>query len=195
MEKNLTVNNKIEVLVIGGSAGAFDVLSQIIPKIKPSINFAIIIILHRKISNANSISRFFSSKTLLTVTECEEKESILPAHIYFAPADYHLLVENNRTFSLDYSEKVNYSRPSIDITFKNLADIYQQNLAALLLSGANADGVDGLKYVQENNGTTIVQHPNSAEVKYMPQQAIKQLNVNYVLNIEQIVTLINNFNI
>ena len=193
MEEN-RLNNKIELLVIGGSAGSFDVLLQIIPKIKSDLNIPIIIILHRKSNTPTSIAKIFSSKTHLPVLECEEKDILQPGTIYFAPPDYHLLIENDHSISLDFSEKINYSRPSIDVTFKNLADLYHQNLAAILLSGANSDGAQGLFYIKKNNGITIVQDPAVAEIKFMPQQAINLFKVDYTLNIEEIINYINNIN-
>ncbi|TKB98558.1 chemotaxis protein CheB [Pedobacter cryophilus] len=188
------MNKKIELLVIGGSAGSFDVLLQVIPKIKSDINFPIIIILHRKSNTPTSIAKIFSSKTNLPVIECEEKEILQPGTIYFSPPDYHLLVENDHSVSLDSSEKVNYSRPSIDVTFKNLADLYHENLAAILLSGANSDGAKGLFYIKRNNGITIVQDPAVAEIKFMPQQAINLFEVDHIFNIEEIINYINNIN-
>ena len=193
MEKK-QITNQINMLAIGGSAGSFDVLLKLIPFIKTNIEFPILIILHRKSNALNLISDLFTKKTKLPVAECEEKETLLNGKIYFAPADYHLLIEKDRTVSLDYSEKVNYSRPSIDITFKSLSEIYGQNLAAVLLSGANSDGAEGLMYIKKKNGTTIVQNPEEAEVKSMPQHAIKLFDVDYILNTTEIINLINNFN-
>ena len=193
MEKK-QITKQINMLAIGGSAGSFEVLLKLIPLIKADIEFPILIILHRKSNAPNSISDVFKKKTKLPVLECDEKEALVNGKIYFAPADYHLLIEKDRTVSLDYSEKVNYSRPSIDITFKSLSDVYGENLAAILLSGANSDGAEGLHYIQKKNGTTIVQDPIEAEVKSMPQQAIKLFDVDYILNTEKIINLINNLN-
>ena len=192
MEKT-AMKTPIDLLVIGGSAGSFEVLLEIFPKVKPSINFAIIIVIHRKSGLDTSIAEFFGRKTKLPVFECEDKEPIIAGNIYFAPPDYHLLLETDATVSLDYSEKVNYSRPSIDVTFKNTADLYGAKMAAVLLSGANTDGAEGLRYIHEKNGTTIVQHPNSAEIDAMPKEALRLFNPNFVANIEEIITLINNF--
>ncbi len=183
---------QIEILCIGGSAGSFDVLMQIIPQIKTDIKFPIIIILHRKSSPATSISDVFKIRTNLKVCECEEKESLLPGTIYFAPADYHLLIEKDRTVSLDYSEKVNYSRPSIDITFKSASEVFKEKTAAILLSGANADGAKGLLYIFKKNGTTIVQNPDTADVGYMPQQAMNLFKPDYISEIDEIIGIINN---
>lgn len=192
MEKDKGVN-AIDILLIGGSAGSFNVLLEVIPKIIAPINFAIVIILHRKSGLNSNIADVFSHKTSMKVFECEDKDPIIPGNIYFAPPDYHLLLENDATFSLDYSEKLNYSRPSIDITFKIAADLYGPRMAALLLSGANADGAEGLLYVHEKSGTTIVQDPLSAEIAIMPKEALSLFKPDFVANIDEIIALINEF--
>ncbi|WP_017257760.1 chemotaxis protein CheB [Pedobacter arcticus] len=192
MEKS-DLKSKIELLVIGGSAGSFNVLLALIPKLKTPINFAIIVVLHRKSGSTTSISEVFNLKTEINVFECEDKDPIIAGNIYFAPADYHLLIENDHTFSLDYSEKMNYSRPSIDVTFKVAADLYGDKMAAILLSGANSDGAEGLLYVNQKNGTTIVQDPVSSEIDTMPKEALKLFKPDFIANVDEIIAAINNF--
>lgn len=182
---------KFEALVIGGSAGSLDVLLKVLPNINPKINFPIIIVVHRKQGTDSLLSDLLSHRTQLKVKEADEKEKILNGCIYIAPSDYHLLIEKDYTFSLDYSEKINYSRPSIDATFQTAADTYGDQLVCLLLSGSNADGVNGLIYAQKNGGITLVQHPDSAQVTYMPEQAISRTNVSAVLQIEEMADYIN----
>ena len=114
----------------------------------------------------------FSSRTKLKVKEVEDKDYILPGHVYIAPPDYHLLLEDENTFSLDASEKIYFSRPSIDVTFESVAEVFGAAVIGILLSGANADGAIGLSKIQQAGGFTIVQDPESAEVDYMPRQAI-----------------------
>ncbi|MFC5284660.1 chemotaxis protein CheB [Pedobacter alpinus] len=185
----------IELLAIGGSAGSFKILLDIIPKLKTPINFIILIVIHRKSGVSSNISDVFKNKTKIKVLECEDKEPMVVGNIYFAPADYHLLIEKDGLFSLDYSEKVNYSRPSIDVTFVNAADLYGNKLAALLLSGANSDGAEGLFYIHQKNGTTIVQSPDSSEIDTMPKEALKLFEPDYIANVAEIITIINNFNL
>jgi two-component system chemotaxis response regulator CheB len=133
------------------------------------------------------------SKTSWQVREAEEKQTIMKDHIYLAPADYHLLIEKDRTLSLDVSEKVNFSRPSIDVSFESAAEVYGTKLAAILLSGANDDGVAGLKKVKACGGVAIVQNPQTAAVAYMPQQAINNLAVDKIINPDELGLLINQF--
>ena len=180
-----------EALIIGGSAGSLDVLLKVLPAIDLTLSFPIIIVVHRKQGTDSLLSDLLSSKTLLKVKEVEEKELIIPGTIYIVPSDYHLLIEKDHTFSLDYSEKVNYSRPSIDVTFQSAAEIYEDKLACLLLSGSNTDGVNGLITAKKYGGEIAVQDPLSAQVDYMPAQAILRAQVDKVLPIEEMANYIN----
>jgi two-component system chemotaxis response regulator CheB len=135
-------------------------------------HIAIIIIIHRSQGAEQGLEELIEAKTGLPVKEIEEKQMPATGCIYVCPADYHVLFEKDESFALDYSEKVNYCRPSIDVTFQSAADVFGSSLVCILLSGANSDGAEGLEYVKEKGGTAIVQHPDDAEVPYMPLQAI-----------------------
>ena len=181
-----------EILFIGGSAGSFEVILNILSGLRKDMALAIVIVLHRKSRVESNLTQLFDNRSTLRVKEAEEKEPILPGMIYVAPANYHLLIENDRTFSLDNSEKVQFSRPSIDVTFQSAADVYRNTMAALLLSGANSDGSEGLLAVANAGGLTIVQNPVSAEVSFMPRQAILTTVVDYILETKDITEFINN---
>jgi two-component system, chemotaxis family, protein-glutamate methylesterase/glutaminase len=180
---------KYELLAIGGSAGGLEVVIDIIPFFPADFSLAILIILHRRDSESVLVD-LLAEKAILPVKEVEEKEPVLPGHIYIAPGDYHVLIEADKTFSLDFSEKVNYSRPSIDVSFESAAEVYTDTLIGLLLSGANADGTEGFKAIKKSGGLTIVQNPTNAAVAYMPQQAVESLSVDKILTTEEIIQLI-----
>jgi two-component system chemotaxis response regulator CheB len=166
------VNKPAGLIIIGGSSGSIEALLIILPQLKKNLALPILIVLHRTSSSDNSLAFLLSQRTSLTVKEADEKDLLLPGHIYLAPSDYHVLLEENGTLSLDASEKVNYCRPSIDVSFTSAALVYQNTLVAVLLSGANADGAQGMAAIKENGGYTIVQDPAEAAVAYMPEQAI-----------------------
>ena len=186
------IRNAIELLVIGGSAGSLEIILKAFPALQSTLPFAIIIVLHRKpTSNDSMLTDLLSSKTILPVIEADEKDRIQPGHIYVAPADYHLLVEKDQTLSLDYSEKINFSRPCIDITFQTAAETYKKGLACLLLSGASADGVEGLELVKALGGITAVQNPKTAEVSYMPQKALDKMTVDFIVENNEVINFVN----
>ncbi len=183
--------NECEVLIIGGSAGSLEVLLKVLPLLNTDLEFAIILVLHRKSGKDSMLTELLSHKTEIPVKELEEKEKIIKGTIYIVPPNYHLLIENDRTFSLDASEKVNFSRPSIDVTFESAAEVFEEKLTCLLLSGSNKDGTNGLLKVKEYGGKVIVQQPDSAKVPYMPEYAIAEVETDAILQTEEMADYIN----
>lgn len=131
---------RYKIIAIGGSAGSLEVVLKIVEALPAVTSSVFIIVLHRKNGPDSILADLFSSKTTLPVKEVEDKEPISPGAIYIAPPDYHLLIEDEENFALDSSEKVQYSRPSIDVSFQSVADCFGAAVLGILLSGANADG-------------------------------------------------------
>ncbi|GGM88733.1 putative chemotaxis protein-glutamate methylesterase [Dyadobacter beijingensis] len=190
MEENL-LTATCELMLIGGSAGSLEVLFKLLPLLRTDLPFPLALILHRRSSGDSSLSDLLGSKTLNPTHEVEDKEPIVPGTIYLAPADYHLLIEHDRTFSLDYSEKVHFSRPSIDVTFESAAEVYGRGLVGILLSGANEDGTEGLAAIKNAGGTAVVQDPDTAQMPFMPHYAMTHLRTDHVLNTIQMAAFIN----
>lgn len=182
--------NRYELLIIGGSAGSLEVLIDLLPRLGKDLSLAVVIVVHRG-TGESLLPDLLGEKTSWIVKEAEEKETINPRTIYVAPSDYHLLIEKDRSFSLDYSEKVHHCRPAIDVSFETAAEAYGPALIGVLLSGANADGAEGLMRIKKAGGLTIVQDPNEASVAYMPQQAIELGPVDYIARTEEMKKIIN----
>ena len=180
------LNIASSLIAIGGSAGSLDALLQILPTLKLDNKTAVVIILHRKNDTDSVLTMLLDAKSAYPVAEAEDKESIIAGHIYVAPCDYHLLIEHNFSFSLDDSEKVNFSRPSIDVTFESAAYIFKECLICIILSGANADGTHGMQVAKHLKGRAIAQSPASATIPFMPQQAIDNLRIDAVLTPKEI---------
>jgi two-component system chemotaxis response regulator CheB len=181
-----------KVVAIGGSAGSLEVILRLVPVLPTRSGVCYVIVLHRKNDADSALASIVSARTTMPVCEVEDKEEIHPNFIYLAPPDYHLLVENETAFSLDCSEKVNYSRPSIDVTFESVAQIFGSSVIGVLLSGANADGAEGLNLIKNMGGYTMAQDPTTAEVSYMPLQAIKMFNVDAIVHAEELGMRLNN---
>ena len=183
--------SKTRLVIIGGSSGSLEVLMKILPNLKDAFPVPIIIVLHRNTVADSGLTELLSSKTTLLVKEVDDKEIMDPACIYLAPPDYHLLAETDGSLSLDDSEKVNYCRPSIDVSFISTAVAYRSGVVAILLSGANADGAAGIKAVADRGGYTIVQDPQEASVSYMPEQALLTQAVTSVKSTDEITAFLN----
>lgn len=191
----LAMVKRTNIVVIGGSAGSLKVLLVALPLLDQGLPFPIIIIMHRKASSDSVLNKLLAHNTKLDVIEIEDKMTILPGCIYIVPPNYHMLFENKSLVSLDFSEKLNFSRPSIDITFRSAAEVFQECAVALLLSGANSDGVNGLKEIKSYQGTVAVQDPSTADVDYMPLQATLHVAVDIILKPIEIATYINRLRI
>ncbi len=183
--------NPTELIVIGGSAGSLQVIMELIKNLNENLKFPILIVVHRKAYSTSILPTLLQQFTKMKVEEIEDKTEILSNRIYIVPADYHLLFESKNTVSLDGSEKMNYSRPSIDVTFKSAAEMFGENLIGVLLSGANADGVEGLQYIKKNNGKVWIQDPETAEVDYMPKRATEEVDFDLLIVPKKLADYIN----
>ena len=179
------------VVLIGGSAGSLEIVLELLKTLAAFSAYSVVIVLHRKGGEDNTLEELLVLKTKIPVKGVEDKTVLNPGTIYVAPSDYHLLFEKDGTLSLDTSEKINYSRPSIDVSFESAADAYGNGVAAILLSGANADGTEGLKIVKQAGGTTIIQDPDTAEMPFMPKHAMENAAPDKVLDVEGIAAFLN----
>jgi len=190
MEEN-KVTPALKLIIIGGSAGSLEVLLGILPRLGPLPGHALVLVLHRKTSEDTTLEELLELKSAIPVMEVEDKTPLTPGYLHIAPSGYHLLFEKNGELALDASEKIHYSRPSIDVAFESAACVFGSSLTAILLSGANADGALGIKAVENSGGVTVVQRPDTAEVPFMPQSALNTTPVDLILDAAGILSFIN----
>ncbi|MFN7137815.1 MAG: chemotaxis protein CheB [Limisphaerales bacterium] len=181
---------KIEAIVIGASAGAVMALSRILPSLQPGFHLPVFVVVHQPADKTSSIADFFRMKCALPVKEAEDKEPIAPGTIYFAPPDYHLLVEKNHLLSLSSDELVNFSRPSIDVLFESAADSFADRVVGIVLTGASADGARGLRAICERGGIGLVESPELAEVSVMPAAAAAACSTARKLSLDEIASFL-----
>jgi two-component system chemotaxis response regulator CheB len=179
-----------EAVVIGGSAGAFDILRRIVHELPPSLPCPVIIVVHLP-PHSSGLAQVFGIETALPVKQAEDKEPIEAGTIYIAPPGYHLLIESHRTFALSADPPVHFSRPAIDVLFEAARDVYGSNLIGVLLSGASEDGAAGLHEVHLAGGITIVQVPESADSSIMPAAALALFEPTHLWSPEEIVSGLN----
>ena len=176
----------IRAVAIGASAGGVQALLHILPGLPSSYPLPVMIVVHVPPDRVNALVPLFASKCRIAVKEAEDKEPATPGVVYFAPSDYHLLVEADGSFSLSSDELVNHSRPSIDVLLESCADAFGPGLAGVVLTGANDDGAPGLKAVAEAGGQTVVEDPEEAYVATMPAAALKACPAARTMKLEAI---------
>jgi len=168
------------------SAGGLFALTTILSGLPRDFSLPVIIVQHRSREETTLLEEVISHKCLIRVKQADEKEAIAAGAVYFAPPDYHLLIEHDRSFSLSVEAPLNYSRPAIDILFETAAAAYQSSLLAIILTGASSDGSEGVKSVKRMGGTTIAQDPAEADYPFMPQSAIATGMTDRILSLQQI---------
>lgn len=160
-------------VMIGASAGAVEALSTILPGLPPDFPRAVIVVVHVPPDRKSVLAPIFDQKCRMRAVEAEDKEPIRPGTIYFAPPDYHVLIEREGTIALSNEEMVFFSRPSIDVSFESAADAWGEAVTGIILSGANQDGARGLRAICDAGGTALIQDPQEAYASAMPEAALR----------------------
>ena len=173
-----------ELVVIGGSAGGMEVINLLLASLPASFAPAVMIVMHLPPDPPSYLVHALAHRCGLPVIEPDAGEQIMPGRVHVAPPGYHMLVEVDRTVALSTDAAVRFSRPSIDVLFESAADVYREHLLALLLSGANDDGVNGLQRVRALGGVAWVQDPATAMSSEMPRTAIERGAADYIYSPE-----------
>jgi len=180
----------VRAVVVGASAGGIEALSLVLRAVPASFPAAIIIVQHLGRGRLSVLAEIFAAKCALPLSEAFDKQPIESGQVYLAPPDYHVLVDRGPQLSLSIDPPVHYSRPSIDVLFESAAEVYRTQLMGVVLTGANADGAEGLEAIRRNGGITVVQDPETALYPTMPTAALALGAPNYVLSLEALCELI-----
>lgn len=167
-------------------------MSAILAALPADLPQAMIVVQHRHPDMEHSLAHALCGKCRLSVSEVLDKEELRPGHVHVAPANYHLLVERDGSFSLSVDPKVHHSRPSIDVLFESAARFFGPRLVGVVLTGANDDGAAGLAAIKRAGGLTIVQDPADAAFPAMPRAAIAVAEPDLVLTLAEIAALLSN---
>ena len=176
-----------KLICIGASAGGIIAIQKLLRTVPDDCSLPIVAVQHIGGDHEFDPNLIFSNDYHGKVGEVLDKTLIEPGTLYCAPPGYHLLLERDASLSLSQDEKVCFSRPSIDVFFESVAAAFKPDqYVGVLLTGANRDGSEGLKRMEEAGAKTIVQNPQEADFPYMPESAIRILTRPQVLKIENI---------
>lgn len=176
----------VDAIVVGASAGGVEALLKVFSRLRVGYRLPILTVLHVPEDRRSQLAQVFQARLPLKVKEADDKEDIVPGTLYFAAPGYHLSVENDLSLSLSQEDRVFHSRPSIDILFQSAADAYGPRLAGFLLTGANNDGAFGLSCIKQSGGMTVIQDPNQAQARTMPEAALALHEPDYLLPLNDI---------
>lgn len=180
----------VDAVVFGTSAGGVDALGRLLPALDDASAVAACVVIHLPRERPSLMVDIFSRRCRRPVREAVDKAPIEPGVTYFAPPDYHLLVDDGPTLALSVDPPVHHSRPSIDVLFESAAQVYQTRLLAVLLTGASADGSQGLAAVRRAGGLVAIQDPDDAEAPAMVRAGLERVVPDFLLPLDAMAELL-----
>lgn len=189
--RDKTIKGGYDAVVIGVSAGGLAALSAVLPAMDRNLPLAVMVVQHLSPASDDFLVRHLDGISGLTVKEAEDKDRLHPGRVYIAPPNYHLLVERDRTLALSLEQRVNFSRPSVDVLFETASEAYLERLIGVILTGASSDGARGLAAVKKRGGVAVVQDPLTAEADAMPRAALELVEVDHIVPLQDIGALLN----
>ena len=173
----------IDAVVVGASAGGVEAVGTLLSALPHDFTPAVIVVMHVPATGESLLVSVLAPRCALSVREASDKEAICGGAVYVAPPGYHLLVEPDRSFALSIDGPVNYSRPSIDVLFESAAYAYRERLLGIVLTGANADGAEGLARIRAFGGLAWVQDPETAYASLMPSSAMARAGADGIFSL------------
>jgi two-component system chemotaxis response regulator CheB len=175
-----------ELIAIGTSVGGLHALIALLGGLPSTFPLPIVVAQHRSPEARSGLAELLQNHTPLTVVEADDKGLLAQAHVYLAPPDYHLLIEADRTLALSTEAPVHFARPSIDVLFESAADVYRDRLVGVVLTGASGDGARGAQWIKQYGGWLIVQDPETAESRVLPDAALAAAQPDDVVPLDRI---------
>ncbi len=173
------------IIVVGTSFGGLTALQILLPALPKDFPAPLIIVQHRGKEPGSGLRAFLQNQCRLPVAEPEDKEPMMPGRVYLAPRDYHLLLDADG-FALSTEAPVEYARPSINVLFESAAEAFRERVVGVVLTGANADGARGLARIKACGGMAVVEDPQTAESRAMPEAAIAATKADKILPLAEI---------
>jgi two-component system, chemotaxis family, protein-glutamate methylesterase/glutaminase len=184
ISSTIKVANK--VVAIAASKGGISAVQKILSHLPADFPGAIIIIQHLSPLFKSYLADLLDRHTLLKVQRATDGAKLTSGTVYVAPPDYHVIVNGNNSINLSQAAKEHFVRPSAEYTFKSLAENYQHKAIAVVLTGYDGDGSEGVKKIKAMGGKVIAQDKETSVVFGMPQSAIETGCVDLILPLDKI---------
>ena len=178
-----------DIVTIGGSTGALQVLDQVLAGLPGDLPASLFIVLHTGATSAGALSQILDRAGPLPCQTAVDGARFAPGHAYVAPPDRHLLLDDGR-IALRRGPRENLSRPAIDPLFRSAAVGFGARVIGILLSGTLYDGASGLRAIKRCGGAAVVQDPADAFGSEMPQHAIDHVEIDHSVTAAEIAGLL-----
>lgn len=182
---------RYDAVVMAASTGGIEALRTVLRALDPAIAAPVLIVQHTASDDAQALCGVLAAGSAIPVLEAEPRQPLIDGCAYLAPPGYHLLVEPGPRAALSMDEKVCHVRPSADVLFTSAADVWRGGLIGVVLTGANEDGAAGMAAIRSRKGLAIVQNPEEAEMREMPEATQRRAGADHVLSLRDIGPLLN----
>lgn len=176
---------------MAASTGGIEALRTVLRALDPGIAAPVVMVQHTASEDAQALCDVLAAGSGIPVVEAEPRQPLVRGCAYLAPPGYHLLVEAGPRTALSMDEKVCHVRPSADVLFASAADVWRGGLIGVVLTGANEDGAAGMAAIRSRRGLAVVQNPEEAEMREMPEATLRQAGADHVLSLSEIGPLLN----
>jgi two-component system, chemotaxis family, protein-glutamate methylesterase/glutaminase len=180
---------KRDIIVIGASAGGSEAILKLCSYLTPDLQAAVFIVWHLGRESTGYLPQMISKVTNIPIRNAADGERFSNGNIYVAPPDMHLLVEDGITRTTR-GPKENRVRPAIDPLFRSAAYYHGSRVIGIILSGMLNDGTSGLWSIKERGGIVIAQSPEEAQFSGMPEEAIRNVEVDHISTVREISMLL-----
>ncbi|MGH8516816.1 MAG: chemotaxis protein CheB [Panacagrimonas sp.] len=176
---------------MAASTGGIEALRAVLAVLDPRFAAPLMIVQHTASDDARALCHVLAAGSAVPVVEAESRQPIVKGCAYLAPPGYHLLIEPGPRAALSMDEKVCHVRPSADVLFASAADVWRSGLIGVVLTGANEDGAAGMAAIRSRKGLAVVQNPEEAEMREMPEATLRLAGADHVLPLSEIGPLLN----
>ncbi|HLY18999.1 MAG TPA: chemotaxis response regulator protein-glutamate methylesterase [Bryobacteraceae bacterium] len=163
--------NPPRVIAIGVSTGGPTALGAIMPQFPDDFPLPILIVQHMPALFTRFLAERLQAVTRLQVAEAGQGSRVVPGTVWIAPGDYHMRVRRNGdepVIQLDQSPPENSCRPSVDVLFRSVGEVYGGAAVAAVLTGMGQDGLRGAEALRARGAMVIAQDEASSVVWGMP---------------------------
>ena len=172
------------IIVVGCSVGGVKALQKLAAGLPENFSASIFVVMHLAPETTSVLPDILARAGSLPASHPRDGEAFRPSHIYVAPPDHHLLIENGR-MRVKRGPRENRYRPGVDPLFRSAARAHGRHVIGVVLTGGLDDGTAGLLSIKKRGGVAVVQDPNDAQLADMPRSAIESVAVDYVVPLDR----------
>ena len=188
--QNTESSRPFQLVTVASSAGGVRALAQLLTGLPGDLPVPVVIVQHLDPRHQTVIAEVLGRHCPMPVKLAEHEEQAKPGTVYVAPPNRHLFIGADSVLTLADGELVHFVRPSADLLFEAAAGAYGASTIGCVLTGSGGDGAMGVRAIKARGGTVIVEDPETAEFRGMPEAAVGAAAVDFVLLLEEIAPVV-----